>query len=329
MPEALPYPPFELASRVGSLVGHDDPYGFYDLLGRESRASILALLPEDWTWEGKHVLDFGCGAGRTLRHFLHEAETATFWGCDIDRESIEWLEANLAPPLQVFANEETPPLPFAAESLDLVYVVSVFTHLADSWSAWFLELRRVLKPSGLLIATFIGPAAARYITDEPWKEERIGMNVLKAGQRWDLGGPMVLHSPWWIRAHWGRAFDVVDLRLDGFGLPSPEGQGVVLMRKRSVKLTQQDLERPEPGEPREALAALNNVRQLTGELVALRAAHDQLAAALKAESQARDAAGLRERASRQALERIAASHSWRVTRPLRWVARRAVPSRYR
>ena len=289
-------------------------------MGRQSRASILSLLPPDWTWEGKHVLDFGCGAGRTLRHFVNEAETATFWGCDIDRESTDWLEANLVPPFRVFANEEMPPLPIPAESLDLVYVVSVFTHLTDSWSAWLLELHRVLKQGGLLIATFIGPGMAHRITDEPWEEDSVGMNVLKPGQPWDLGGPMVLHSPWWIRAHWGRAFEVLDVRLDGFGRPSSEGQvvgsgeppregqGVVLMRKLAVELTQEELERPEPAEPREAVAALNNVGQLTRELVALRAAHDHLA---------------------QAQERILASHSWRITRPLRFLAERAVPKRHR
>jgi SAM-dependent methyltransferase len=287
----------------------------YDRIGHESRASIVSLLPDDWTWEGKDVLDFGCGAGRTLRHFIQEAETATFSGCDIDRESIDWLAENLSPPLHVFASDEMPPLPVPSGSFDLVYALSVFTHLTESWSAWLLELHRVLKDGGLVIATFIGPGIAHIVTDEIWEEERIGMNVLKAGQSWDLGGPTVLHSPWWIRAHWGRAFDVIDLRLAGFGQPSSQehgvgsrsaGQGVVLMRKRAVELTREELERPEPGEPREALAALNNVGQLSRELVALRTAHDRV---------------------RQALQRIEASRNRRVARRLRRLITRARPNR--
>ena len=69
------------------------------------------MLPADWTFDGKSVLDFGCGAGRTLRHFLDEAESGSFYGCDIDAPSIAWLESNHEPTVHVFANEETPPLP--------------------------------------------------------------------------------------------------------------------------------------------------------------------------------------------------------------------------
>jgi SAM-dependent methyltransferase len=299
----VPYPPLKLAGRVGSLVGHEDPYAFYDLIGRECRNAIVSLLPDDWSWEGVHVLDFGAGAGRTLRHFLDEAKRATFWASDIDRESIEWLQDNLSPPIRAFVSEEDPPLPLEAGSLDLIYAVSVFTHLTDTWSAWLLELHRLLKDSGLLVITFIGPGAAHHVANEPWDPDRIGMTVLKPGQAWDLGGPMVLHSPWWIEAHWGRAFEILDLRLDGFGLPSPEGQGAVLLRKRTVELEPADLELPSPDEPREAIAALENVRWLSREAIDVRRERDHAAA---------ETARLTEE-----LARMTHSRSWRVTRPLR------------
>ena len=297
------------------------------MLGGEAKGSIVSLLPDDWTWADRQVLDFGCGAGRTLRHFLKEAEVATFWGCDIDQPSIDWIAANLSPPIRTFVNAEEPPLPLERESLDLIYVVSVFTHLTDTWSAWLLELHRLLKEHGRLIVTFIGPSAARHVTDEPWDPDRIGMNVLKPGQPWDLGGPLVLHSPWWIEAHWGRAFEICDLRVDGFGLPSPEGQGVVSMRKRPVELAPDELEEPADQEFREAAAALNNVRQLSRELIQLRADYEQLAAAWKGESEAHASAARREAQLRDSLLRVTASHSWQLTRPLRWLVNHTLPSR--
>jgi SAM-dependent methyltransferase len=312
-----PFPPLELAHRVGSLADADDAFAHYNELGRHAHDSIVDLLPSDWSFHNKRVLDFGCGAGRTLRHFTQEALECEFWGCDIDADSIEWLKATFTPPFHVFKNAELPPLDLETQSFDFVYAISVFTHLTDSWSRWLLELHRILAPGGLLLATFIGPGAAPHITDEPWLEDRIGMNVLRPGQSWDLGGPMVLHSPWWIRAHWGRAFEILDLQLDGFGARSPEGQGAFLMRKRMVHVTPADLETPEPNEPRELTAAQVNTRALVDELTTLRCDYERLAGAWRHEEASRK--GLQERVDEleASLEEIARSRSWRLTAPLR------------
>ena len=63
MSGGLPSPPPELMHRVGRI---DDPdvAAVYEAIGRHSRARIERLLPADWFWDGKRVLDFGCGAGR-------------------------------------------------------------------------------------------------------------------------------------------------------------------------------------------------------------------------------------------------------------------------
>jgi SAM-dependent methyltransferase len=289
----------------------------YDQLGRHARKSILEVLPSEWSFHEKRVLDFGCGAGRTLRHFFPEAAQCDFWGCDIDTDSVEWLKAALCPPFHVFQNRELPPLELESESLDLVYAVSVFTHLTDSWSTWLLEMHRILASEGLLLATFIGPGAAPHVTDEPWTADLIGMNVLRPGQGWDLGGPMVLHSPWWIRAHWGRAFEILHIELDGFGADSPGGHGVVLMRKRPARLTTQDLEVPEPNEPRELGAARSNLRELSTELTRLRAEFEELSAAWRGERAEKEALRSRSSELESAIQLIANSHSWRLTAPLR------------
>ena len=115
-------------------------------IGGKLKELILDLLPDGWSFEGKRVLDFGCGAGRLLRHFVTEAETCEFHGCDIDAESIEWLAQHLCPPMHVFTNDKAPPLPFEDETLDLVIAASVFTHISDTWSEWLVEMHRVLRP---------------------------------------------------------------------------------------------------------------------------------------------------------------------------------------
>jgi SAM-dependent methyltransferase len=300
--------------RVGRI---DDPdiTAAYDSIGRHSRARIERLLPNDWSWEGKRVLDFGCGAGRTLRHFLDEAGHAEFHGCDIDDPSIGWLSENLSPPFHVFQNGESPGLPRPDGFFDLAYALSVFTHLGDHWADWLLELRRVLKPDGLLLATFLNEAHWEIYGRGKWDEDRVGMNVIRKWNPWDEGGPIVFHSEWWIREHWGRAFDVVFLeRRD----PADEagGQGAALLRRRPEQLDAEELERP-GADPRELEAARHNVEQLHEEAAGLFAEFSRASESHQALAESLQGAEIERDLLRADLAGIAGSRSWRLTAPLR------------
>lgn len=234
----------------------------YELFGDSTRGELLRLLPDDFDFTGKRVLDFGCGAGRTLRHFLAEAEQAEIWGADIDARSVEWLEANLCPPLHVVRTSPEPPLPFDSGSFDLIWAISVFTHLADTSLPWLAELHRLLAPGGLLIASYMGEWNSEAIAGEPWDPDRIGCNVLQHDQPWDRGGPMVLMSDWWVREHWGRGFE--------FAATSPRvhNQTWVLLRKRDAEISVADLEAP-ADDPREFEALRHNLAQVQAEVEAL------------------------------------------------------------
>jgi SAM-dependent methyltransferase len=268
--DQLPVPPFELASRVGCLEGLEDPTTAYELTGTAIRNDLLAGLPDGYSLEGRRLLDFGCGAGRTLRHFVGDDHGAELWGCDIDLPSVEWLQANMSPPLTVFSNAEVPPLDQPDGSFDLIYCVSVFSHLTRHWAEWLLEMHRLLKPDGLLLATYMGRGFSEEIAQEEWDEDRVGMMVLAPGQSWDLGGPMVFHSPWWLRAHWGRAFEVLSLTESGFAVQdSDHGQGLAVLKRKDVQLSPADL-REISDDHREAPALAHNVDRLMGELEVLR-----------------------------------------------------------
>jgi SAM-dependent methyltransferase len=260
-----PLPPAHLVSRVGYPCVTDETFAEYEEDGRRTRDDIVALLPDGWSFDGKRVLDFGCGSGRVLRHFLDEADRADeFAGCDIDGESVEWIEQWLSPPMRGFRSEAVPPLPVEAGTYDLVYACSIFTHLAESWSVWLLEMARILRPDGILLASFLGRALSEMVADEEWDEDRVGMNVLRRWQGWELGGPLVLHSPWWIREHWGRLFDVEELWESGFAKPWDRslGHGVVRLRRTSRTPSVEELEALRPDEPREIEALRHNIQQL-------------------------------------------------------------------
>jgi SAM-dependent methyltransferase len=301
-------PPPDLLQRIGPM-GEQDPVGVYEETGRLHRQLLEATLPEKWSWQGKRVLDFGCGIGRMLQQFRPEAEEAEFWGCDLDRPSLDWLERNLSPPFRFFESTEIAGLPQEDGYFDLIYAFSVYTHFTDNWASWLLEHHRVLADGGFLFATFLGEGMIESLTGESWDEDRIGMNHLMHGYSWELGGPIAFNSEWWLRAHWGRAFEIVELtpRL-GEGVPS---HGIILARKKPGQLSVEDLTRLEPDEPREIAALQHHVEQLAAEVARLHGSHE-----------AQDAARRRLEAE---LQEIRGSASWRVTKPLRSAKRLRQP----
>jgi SAM-dependent methyltransferase len=299
---AAAQPPDALAIRVGGA-----PEGYRDI-AEFHRERILSLLPPDWSWAGKRVLDFGCGPGRTLSELLPRAEGAELVGCDIHEPSIAWGRAHL-PQCRFILNGEHPPLDLDSASFDLVYAVSVFTHLTDQWSAWLAELHRLLAPGGIAIISFLGEALWTPFgagADADWVEDETGMMVTLAARSWDEGGPNVFHSEWWLREHWGRGFDVLELRPRDTW-KGAAGHGWITLRRQPGELTAEELERFDPADPREARALARNLRLLLREARSQAAATEHLAA---------EVARLREE-----LDGVYAGKSWRVTAPLRSAAK--------
>jgi len=259
-------PPRELIDRTGRFPEQSDERvrELYAGHGRAPKAAIIDALPEGYSFEGRRVLDFGCGAGRVLREFLPEAASGEFWGCDLHAPTIAWLRGHLSPPLRFYVNDQIR-MPHPDGYFDLIYAISVFTHITHDWSARLLELHRILKSDGYLLATVIGPPVWDRSLADPPDENGLGMCVQRLGQSLDdTSGPRVLHSPWWLRSHWGRAFEIVSLSPVGF---AGTYHGYVLGRKRDVSLTRNDLERHEPGDEREIEAQRRQLEILEQEAV--------------------------------------------------------------
>ncbi|MGB3534010.1 MAG: tetratricopeptide repeat protein [Microcoleaceae cyanobacterium] len=102
---------------------------------------------------GSRILDFGCASGRMIRHLEKFSEMCEIWGTDISGDCISWCQQNLSPPFHFYMGTTHPHLPFEDGYFDLIYAGSVFTHIDDLADAWFLELRRILKPGGMAYVT--------------------------------------------------------------------------------------------------------------------------------------------------------------------------------
>jgi SAM-dependent methyltransferase len=87
----------------------------------------------------------------------------TLVGADYNPRSIAWDREHL-PGIDFTVNGLHPPLDQPDGTFDVVYCVSVFTHLSeDVQLAWAAELLRVLKPGGLVLCTTQGEAFRRLL----------------------------------------------------------------------------------------------------------------------------------------------------------------------
>jgi SAM-dependent methyltransferase len=146
--DGLPSPPQELWQRWGLTLET------YLASGARDARAMLDTVTETGAVQEElgRILDFGCAEGRMLRS-LHSGPERELWGVDVNAQRIAWAQQHLVPPLRLATTTTAPHLPFADAYFDLVYAISVFTHISDLADAWFLELLRVLRPGGWLYLT--------------------------------------------------------------------------------------------------------------------------------------------------------------------------------
>jgi len=91
-----------------------------------------------------------------MHYFQDAPPSCQLYGTDIDMELVSWCEKHL-PRIRWSTNGYQPPLPFTDNTFDLIYAISVFTHLDEEFQkAWLRELHRVAKPGATIILTVHG-----------------------------------------------------------------------------------------------------------------------------------------------------------------------------
>jgi SAM-dependent methyltransferase len=218
--EGPPLPPRRLMVRVAGT-------GDADWFLRGGRAGYDAIAAHAPLEAVESVLDFGCGCGRVTRWWSDfEGQVA---GSDVSAPAIDWCRANL--PFGRFEqNALAPPLVFEDESFDLVYALSVFTHLTgDLQLAWRDELRRVLRPGGLLLVTTHGRSYVPRLGAEERERFERGELVVRWG---DVAGTNLCsayHPEAYLRDTFAQGFAFLELEAEGArGNPT---QDLVLLRK--------------------------------------------------------------------------------------------------
>lgn len=194
------------------------------------------------------VLEWGCGPGRLLRHMpqLLGSRKLTLTGSDYNPETIAWCKANLAG-IDFVQNQLMPPLPLPDARFDAVFNFSVLTHLSQAAQvAWIAELRRVLKPGGLLICTTHGDNYRRLLASAAEREqyergEVVTQGRYSEGKKWYFA----VHPPEFVRGSLLKNFD------DPRRIPTVQEDDML----QDVWIAFKPLETKMPAEPKSSLRA--------------------------------------------------------------------------
>lgn len=162
-------PPAEMIveSHIGGVTPGVDPAEAFLRIGLAAMRELITtagLTPES------RVLDLGCGLGRTASALSGYLTTGTYTGIDIMKSSIDWCSAQYArfPNFKFVladasnshypggaADATTYRLPFDDETFDIVFTISLYTHMfLDAIDNYLGETGRVMKRGGRTRNTF-------------------------------------------------------------------------------------------------------------------------------------------------------------------------------
>jgi len=178
-PDGLPLQTPALAYLVCGQYDLEDMY--YN--GLKGATWITSLLRKNGLQldEFERILDFGCGCGRVLR-FWKDLTSTGIYGTDYNPSLIRWCMENL--PFATFSlNTACDRTSFSDNFFDLVYAISVFTHLSGEMQYfWLDELIRITEPGGYIIITVHGKSRTSVLSEDQQREFNNGDIVVTGGR---------------------------------------------------------------------------------------------------------------------------------------------------
>ena len=104
------------------------------------------------------ICDLASGPGKILGCVRWDTASSVT-AVDVNADAIDWLRRQM-PRVKARAEQPWPPTMIPAGSFDLIYSISLFTHLSErAQDAWVAEVSRLLKPGGLGVITVHGIVA--------------------------------------------------------------------------------------------------------------------------------------------------------------------------
>lgn len=104
---------------------------------------------------GHTLVDVGCGSGRLAKRLVSYLTSGRVLATDVVQELLDYARIG-CPPDWEFRLVDDVRIPFGNNEADVAAFFSVFTHLLhDECYCYLVEARRVVKPGGLIVFSFL------------------------------------------------------------------------------------------------------------------------------------------------------------------------------
>ena len=190
----------------------------------------VSSVAQQYSCNLKRLYDFGGSSGRVFRHFFCQTGGVEVWSSDFERSTHRWNQLHFPQQIRTFLNTAFPHLPISDEFFDVITAFSVFTHLDELEIPWLLELRRILRPGGILYISIHDETYWPLMS--PWMKDSVLSNLGTIpekipGERLSFidthfnsdsynsdsyYNTQTFYTSDYIRREWGRFFKVLEIR---------------------------------------------------------------------------------------------------------------------
>jgi len=159
-------------------------YTKYYFDSKETASWLLDYFKKYHELKNINILDWGCGPARIVRHLPELLDkSCSIYGTDYNPTSIAW-DRKAIKGVNFNLNLTYPPLPYVNDSFDIIYGISIFTHLPeDLHYKWFDELIRISKSGAVIFLTLHGKAFISKLTPPEQTIFNAGQLTIKGNTR--------------------------------------------------------------------------------------------------------------------------------------------------
>lgn len=195
-----------------------------------SAKEIINKISKYKQFENINILDWGCGPARIIRHFpeLLSKTNCSFYATDYNKKTIEWCKNNIKG-VNFNHNNLLAQLPYASNFFDIIYGISIFTHLSETMHyEWFNELIRITKEGGIIYLTMHGNAFREKLVENERKIYDAGNIVVRDKVKEGHRTYAAFHPETFVKTLF-KGNDILE-HIKGSNMPRPQ-QDIWIIRK--------------------------------------------------------------------------------------------------